>query len=91
MSTLTHPSMSFARPRRRRAASLKQVLRQQLATWGGRVWAALETAGRLRAAPYLLQEARLIEASDPALAAALRQTTEPTLTAARATTPTRAH
>jgi len=85
MSTLTHPSMSFARVRRNRAASLKQVLRQQLTTFGRRVWDSLETTGRRRAAPYLLQEARLIEASDPALAAALRQTARPP--AARANNP----
>lgn len=89
MSTLTHPSMSFPRLRRGRAASLKQVVNQKVAGWARRVWAALESAGRLRAAPYLLQEASLIEASDPALAAALRQTAQHTYTTARASTPAR--
>lgn len=89
MSTLTHPSMSFSRGRRGRAASLKQVLRQRLARWGAGLWAALESAGRLHAASALLEEARLHEQSNPGLAASLRELARPPSIAARAITPAR--
>ncbi len=68
MSTLTHPAV-FAHGR---AASLKQVVSLRLAGFLGGLWAALEAAGRRRAAPYLLQQARLHDETDPALAACLR-------------------
>jgi hypothetical protein len=60
-----------------RAASLKQVLRQQLATAWERVWVAMETTGRLRAAPMLLQQADLFQISNPDLADALRRVARP--------------
>ncbi|MFO1340453.1 MAG: hypothetical protein U1F53_19900 [Burkholderiaceae bacterium] len=68
MSTLTHPTV-FAHGR---AASLKQVVSLRLAGLVGDLWAALEAAGRRRAAPHLLLQARLHDDTDPALAASLR-------------------
>lgn len=60
-----------------RAASLKQVLRRQLSDGLTRLWTTLETTGRLRAAPVLLQQADRLQATDPALAAALRNIARP--------------
>lgn len=69
MSTLTHPAFL----QHGRAASLKQVVSLRLTGWFGGLWAALEAAGRRRAAAELLQQARLHDDTNPALAAALRR------------------
>lgn len=68
MSTLTHPVLL----QHGRAASLKQVVSLRLADFIGGLWAALEDAGRRRAAAELLQQARLHDDTDPVLAASLR-------------------
>lgn len=84
MSTLTHPALL----QHGRAASLKQVVSLRLAGFLGGLWAALEAAGRRRAAPYLLLQARLLDETDPALAACWHQvageTAHPRLHAATA-------
>lgn len=73
MSSLTYPSPLSATGRRQRAASLRQVLQHRARAWLRRVWTALETTGRLRAAAELRRQALLHESTNPALAAALRQ------------------
>lgn len=72
MSSLTHSPLMHADKAHGRAASLKQVLRRQLADGWARLWAAMETTGRLHAAPALLQQADRLQSTNPALAAALR-------------------
>lgn len=69
--------MTFGLPRGR-AASLKQVLRHKAATFGQRIWTALETTGRLHAAPILLQQADRLQSTQPDLADALRRVARPT-------------
>jgi hypothetical protein len=92
MSTLTHASILNTAARGGRAASLKQVLNQRMSRMLGRIWSALETMGRRRAAPELLRQARLHESTNPALAAALRQVAQPRRASyrARADIPARA-
>jgi predicted TPR repeat methyltransferase len=77
MSSLTHPSVMPAAKAHGRAASLKQVLRRQLADGWARLWTAMETTGRLHAAPALLQQADRLQSTNPALAAALRDIARP--------------
>jgi hypothetical protein len=77
MSSLTHSHPLTTVPAHGRAASLKQVLRHQLATAWDRTWAAMETTGRLRAAPVLLQQAERLQVSNPDLADALRRIARP--------------
>lgn len=88
MSTLSHPSRLYALPRRR-AASLRQVLTQRVQRTLLGIWQALETAGQLRAAPQLLEQADLLQSTQPALAESMRElaarcTTGPLTTAATA-------
>lgn len=77
MSSLTQPRPITTALAHGRAASLKQVLRHQLATAWERVWVAMETTGRLRAAPVLLQQAERLQASNPELADELRRIARP--------------
>jgi len=77
MSSPTHSSLMHAAKAHGRAASLKQVLRRQLADGWARLWAAMETTGRLHAAPTLLQQADRMQSTNPALAAALRDIARP--------------
>jgi hypothetical protein len=77
MSSLTHHHPLHAAKAHGRAASLKQVLRRQLADAWARLWAAMETTGRLHAAPALLQQADRLQSTNPALAAALRDIARP--------------
>lgn len=77
MSTLTRPHPLHAAKAHGRAASLKQVWGRQLADGWARIWAALETTGRLHAAPALLQQAERLQTTNPALAAALREVARP--------------
>jgi len=77
MSSLTHSSLMHAAKAHGRAASLKQVLRRQLAESWARLWTAMETTGRLHAAPALLQQADRLQSTNPALAAALRDVARP--------------
>ena len=77
MSSLTHSPLMHAAKAHGRAASLKQVLRRQLADGWARLWAAMETTGRLHAAPALLQQADRLQSTNPALAAALRDIARP--------------
>jgi hypothetical protein len=73
MNTLTfYPPLSAA-GRRRRAASLKQVVNQRVATVARQVWSVLEAYGQRRAAPAMLRQADLLADAHPALAAELRQ------------------
>jgi hypothetical protein len=73
MSSLTHSRLISLAPAPARAASLKQVLRHQLAVAWDRAWVAMETTARLRAAPMLLQQAERVQPSNPELADALRR------------------
>jgi hypothetical protein len=77
MSSLTHLHPMHAVKAHSRAASLKQVFGRQLADGWARLWAAMETTGRLRAAPALLQQADRLQSTNPALAAALRDIARP--------------
>jgi hypothetical protein len=77
MSSLTHPSVMPAAKAHGRAASLKQVLRRQLADGWACLWTAMEIIGRLHAAPALLQQADRLQSTNPALAAALRDIARP--------------
>ncbi len=77
MSSLSHPHPLHAAKAHGRAASLKQVLSRQLAEGWARLWAAMETTGRLHAAPALLQQANRLQSTNPALAAALRDIARP--------------
>jgi hypothetical protein len=73
MDTLTFYAPLSAIGRRRRAASLKQVVGQRVQEFLQQLWASLEAYGHRRAAPYLLQQADRLADSDPTLADDLRR------------------
>lgn len=72
MSTLSQPSRLYALPRRR-AASLRQVLTQRVQRTLRGIWQALEATGQRHAAPQLLEQAELLQSTQPALAESLRE------------------
>jgi hypothetical protein len=73
MDTLTFYAPLSAIGRRRRAASLKQVVHQRVGEFLQRLWVSLEAYGQRRAAPYLLQQAERMVDDNPALADELRR------------------
>jgi hypothetical protein len=73
MDTLTFYAPLSAIGRRRRAASLKQVVSQRVQEFLQQLWASFEAYGQRRAAPYLLQQADRLADSDPTLADDLRR------------------
>ena len=86
MNTLTHTASLPAARRFGRAGSLRQVVSQRLASGLSGLWSALEAAGQRRAAPYLLSQARRVEADNPGLGAALRALAQPSDNSAPAAT-----